>query len=110
MALFDIQHLSFSYPGCERKALSDVSLTVEPGELLLLDFDHRIAFTGDVYVNIHGMTEAQSTYNRYAPILMTSVDTDPQLCAAERQAFFALLTPGTWRIFGAHGACKTMTV
>ncbi len=36
MALFDIQHLSFSYPGCERKALSDVSLTVEPGELLLL--------------------------------------------------------------------------
>lgn len=81
-----------------------------PGELLLLDFDHRIAFTGDVYVNIHGMTEAQSTYNRYAPILMTSVDTDPQLCAAERQAFFALLTPGTWRIFGAHGACKTMTV
>ena len=36
MALFDIQHLSFSYPAAERAALTDVTLSVEPGELLLL--------------------------------------------------------------------------
>ena len=70
----------------------------------------RIALTGDIYVNIHGMTAAQSAYNQYAPILMTSVDTDPALCAAERKAVFARLTPGDWQIFGAHGAKKDVSV
>ena len=65
---------------------------------------------GDIYVNIHGMTAAQSAYNQYAPILMTSVDTDPALCAAERKAVFARLTPGDWQIFGAHGAKKDVSV
>ena len=81
-----------------------------PGEIVLLDTAHRIAFTGDIYVNIHGMTAAQSAYNQYAPILMTSVDTDPALCAAERKAVFARLTPGDWQIFGAHGAKKDVSV
>ena len=58
----------------------------------------------------HGMTAAQSAYNQYAPILMTSVDTDPALCAAERKAVFARLTPGDWQIFGAHGAKKDVSV
>ena len=56
------------------------------------------------------MTAEQAAYNRYAPILMTSVDTDPDLCAAERKAFFSLLMPGQWRIFGAHGACKELEI
>ena len=81
-----------------------------PGEIVLLDAAHRIALTGDIYVNIHGMTAAQSAYNQYAPILMTSVDTDPALCAAERKAVFARLTPGDWQIFGAHGAKKDVSV
>ena len=80
------------------------------GEIVLLDAAHRIALTGDIYVNIHGMTAAQSAYNQYAPILMTSVDTDPALCAAERKAVFARLTPGDWQIFGAHGAKKDVSV
>ena len=77
---------------------------------MLIDREHRIAFTGDVYVNIHGMTPEQTAYNRYAPILMTSVDTDPKRCAAERQAVFALLSPGSWRVFGAHGSCREVRV
>ena len=81
-----------------------------PGEIVLIERAQRIAFTGDVYVNIHGMTAEQAAYNRYAPILMTSVDTDPDLCAAERKAFFSLLMPGRWRIFGAHGACKELEI
>ena len=81
-----------------------------PGEIVLLDAAHRIALTGDIYVNIHGMTAAQSAYNQYAPILMTSVDTDPALCAADRKAVFARLTPGDWQIFGAHGAKKDVSV
>ena len=80
-----------------------------PGELVLIDETHRIAFTGDVYVNLHGMTAEQAAYNRYAPILMTSVDTDPKLCAEERRAVFEQMTPGKWMVFGAHGSGKEYT-
>ena len=38
------------------------------------------------------------------------LDADPALCAAERKAVFARLTPGDWQIFGAHGAKKDVSV
>lgn len=75
-----------------------------PGETVLIDFAHHIAFTGDIYVNIHGMTREQAEYNRYAPVLMTSVDTDPALCTAERQSVMQRLGAGEWKIYGSHGA------
>lgn len=81
-----------------------------PGEIVLIDYDHNIAFTGDVYINVHGLTAQQAEYNQYAPILMTSVDTDPKLCADERTAILRRLGVGNWRIFGAHGAPKTYCV
>lgn len=77
-----------------------------PGETVLIDFDHHVAFTGDIYVNIHGMTREQAEYNRYAPVLMTSVDTDPALCTAERQSIMQRLGAGEWKIYGSHGAMK----
>ena len=73
------------------------------GENVLIDYDNRVAITGDVYVNLHGMTSEQKQYNRYAPILMTSVDTDSRLCAEERRAVFQRLGAGAWKVFGAHG-------
>lgn len=81
-----------------------------PGEVVLIDYAHHIAFTGDVYINIHGLTQQQSEYNQYAPILMTSVDTDPRLCALERNAVMQRLGAGNWQIFGAHGYKKEYTV
>ena len=36
MALAQVEQLTFSYPGAERPALADVSLEVEPGEVLAL--------------------------------------------------------------------------
>lgn len=81
-----------------------------PGELVLIDYDHNIAFTGDVYINLKGLIPPQAEHNQYAPILMTSVDTDPQLCAAERTAILRRLGVGNWRIFGAHGAPKEYSV
>ena len=80
------------------------------GESVLIDYENRIVFSGDVYVNLKEMTPQQAQYNRYAPILMTSVDTDPKLCAQERRALFSLLGEGEWQIFGGHGAKKTYTV
>ena len=81
-----------------------------PGEIVLIDYENNIAFTGDVYINIHGLTAAQAEYNQYAPILMTSVDTDPRLCALERKAILRRLGVGNWKIFGAHGAPKEYNV
>jgi glyoxylase-like metal-dependent hydrolase (beta-lactamase superfamily II) len=77
-----------------------------PGETVLIDYDHHIAFTGDIYVNIPGMTREQAEYNRYAPVLMTSVDTDPALCSAERRSIMQRLGAGEWKIYGSHGAMK----
>lgn len=77
-----------------------------PGEIVLIDYEHRITFTGDVYVNTKGMTSEQKQYNQYAPILMTSVDTDSELCAGERNAIMQRLGAGKWQIFGAHGIKK----
>ena len=73
---------------------------------VLIDYEHHLAFTGDIYVNIHGMTREQAEYNKYAPVLMTSVDTDPKLCAEERSAILQRLGVGTWMLFGAHGMLK----
>ena len=77
-----------------------------PGETVLIDYRHHLAFTGDVYVNMRGMTREQAAYNQYAPVLMTSVDTDPALCARERAAVLQRLGAGEWKIFGAHGMMK----
>lgn len=74
------------------------------GETVLVDKEHRIIFSGDILVNIKNMTKEQAEYNRYAPILMTSVDTDPKLCALERKALLEMLPEGEWHIFGGHGA------
>ena len=80
------------------------------GEIILIDYIHRICFTGDVYVNTHAMTSEQKRYNQYAPILMTSVDTDPYLCAAQRKAVLGRLGSGSWKIFGSHGMMKEYEV
>ena len=77
-----------------------------PGETVLIEYKHKIAFTGDIYVNVHGMTREQAEYNKYAPVLMTSVDTDPELCSEERAAIIQRLGAGEWKIFGAHGMIK----
>ncbi len=81
-----------------------------PGETVFIDYDHHIAFTGDIYVNMRGMTAEQAEYNRYAPVLMSSVDTDPELCAAERAAILQRLGAGDWKLFGAHGLMKEYSV
>ena len=81
-----------------------------PGEIVLIDYSKHIAITGDIYINIHGLTAEQAEYNQYAPILMTSVDTDPKLCLEERKAIMQRLGVGHWQIFGAHGFKKDYTV
>ena len=81
-----------------------------PGEIVLIDYSKNIAITGDVYINMHGLTAEQAEYNQYAPILMTSVDTDSKMCLEERKAIMQRLGVGQWQIFGAHGFKKDYSV
>ena len=81
-----------------------------PGEIVLIDYAKCIAITGDIFINVHGLTAEQAKYNQYAPILMTSVDTDAKLCAEERKAVMQRLGVGQWQIFGAHGFKKDYSV
>ena len=73
---------------------------------MLIDYENHVVFSGDIFINMKDMIASQAQYNHYAPILMTSVDTDPELCAHERKALFARLGAGKWLIFGGHGGVK----
>ena len=81
-----------------------------PGEIVLIDYTNHVAISGDIYINMRGLTAEQEKYNRYAPILMTSVDTDPKSCAEERNAIMQRLGVGKWQIFGGHGFKKDYSV
>ena len=81
-----------------------------PGSIVLIDYTNHIALTGDIYINLRGISPEQAEYNQYAPILMTSVDTDPTLCVEERKAFLQRLGVGEWQIFGGHGFKKEYSV
>ena len=81
-----------------------------PGEIVLVERRHKLVFSGDIFINLKDLIPEQSAHNRFAPYLMTTVDTDTQLSIAERKAIPSLLTPGTWRIYGGHGACRIMEI
>lgn len=81
-----------------------------PGEIVLVERMRGLVFTGDILINIRETTPEQTEYNRYAPYLMTSVDTDPKLCALERKALPGILGRGSWSIFSGHGPRKEMTI
>ena len=79
-----------------------------PGEIVLVERQRKFVFTGDIYVNLKESTREQTVYNRYAPYLMTSVDTDSALAAREREALWPMLGPGAWTVFGGHGLGKVV--
>lgn len=73
------------------------------GETVFIERSEGIAFTGDILVNVKDFTTEQRSFNRLAPFLMTSVDTDPDLAKAERAELPNLLGEGEWTIIGGHG-------
>ena len=80
------------------------------GEAVFVEENERIVFTGDIYVNVKDFTKEQKSFTKLAPYLMTSVDTDPALAKKEREAIFALLEHGVWKIAGAHGGILTIEI
>lgn len=80
------------------------------GETVIIERKAKLVFTGDIFVNIKGFTKEQSRFNRLAPYLMTSVDTDPELAKKEREALPSLLGHGKWKIICGHGSVTDMEV
>lgn len=74
------------------------------GELVAVERNLRLVFTGDILVNIKGFTPEQAAFNRLAPYLMTSVDTTPDRARKERGALMELLAGEKWYVFPGHGA------
>ncbi|MBO4360661.1 MAG: MBL fold metallo-hydrolase [Eubacteriaceae bacterium] len=74
------------------------------GESVLIDREHRLVFSGDIYINVKDQAPVQAEYNRCAPALLTTVDIDKDLCRREREQLISMLDEGDWRIFGGHGA------
>ena len=80
------------------------------GEMIYVERTHHMVFTGDIFVNIKGFTVEQAAFNRLAPYLMTSVDTDPDTAKLQRQALPALLGKGMWKVFPGHGSVMELVV
>ena len=74
-----------------------------PGETVLVDDRHRIAITGDDYINAVDLIPAQKEFNRLAPYLARSVNQD----SAKYRAILMTLRhmfDGGWLLLPGHGA------
>lgn len=80
------------------------------GEIILIEKTHRIAFTGDIFINVKDCIPEQKDFNLLAPYLMMSVDTLPQEAKREREKLSQLLSRGQWRIFGGHGNMLNLNI
>ena len=72
------------------------------GEIILVEKEMKVIFTGDIFVNVKGFTPEQYEFNLLAPYLMGSVNTDSEKASVCRKIILDkcrnyLLCPG-------HGA------
>ena len=76
------------------------------GEIVIVCEELKLLFSGDIYVNVKGITPEQKEFNRLAPFLLTGVDEDPALSRRSREALVEhyhgyLFCPG-------HGPVQTV--
>lgn len=80
------------------------------GEIMLIERRLHIILTGDIFVNVKECDPRQRDFNKLAPYLMTSVDTDPVLAKKEREIIFQMLEKGEWLVIGGHGSAQWISV
>ncbi|MBR4578367.1 MAG: hypothetical protein IKO22_01995 [Oscillospiraceae bacterium] len=56
------------------------------GEIVAVCEELKLLFSGDIFVNVKGITPEQKEFNRLAPFLLTGVDEDPELSKKAREA------------------------
>jgi len=75
-----------------------------PGETVLLDENHRIAITGDDYINARDCTAPQKEFNQLAPYLARSVNQDSARYRLILHALKDMMDGEGWLILPGHGA------
>ena len=75
-----------------------------PGETVLLDEAHKVAITGDDYINARNCTAPQAEFNRLAPYLARSVNQDSAKYRLILQALKDMMDGEGWLILPGHGA------
>ena len=55
------------------------------GEIVIACEELNLLFSGDIYVNVKGISAEQREFNRLAPFLLTGVDEDPALSKQSRE-------------------------
>ncbi len=75
-----------------------------PGETVLMDEAHKIAITGDDYINVHDCTAPQKDFNRLAPYLARSVNQDSAKYRLILRALKEKMDGQGWLILPGHGA------
>ena len=113
-----LRHLD-SQPANEGKPLSEVGtftfadmhFTVlvgngghVPGETVLMDAAHRVAITGDDYINVHDCTAPQKAFNQLAPYLARSVNQDSAKYRLILRSLKEMMDGQGWLILPGHGA------
>ena len=71
------------------------------GEIIIVNKQHKIVFTGDIFVNAKGFSEKQKQFNILAPYLMTSVNVDSNM-AKKLRDYIAEEYLG-YSLFPGHG-------
>ena len=59
------------------------------GEVVVVCEELKFLFSGDIFVNVKGISAEQKEFNRLAPFLLTGVDEDPALSRKEREELLA---------------------
>ena len=75
-----------------------------PGETVLLDDAHRIAITGDDYINARDCTAPQKEFNQLAPYLARSVNQDSAKYRPILRTLKDMMDGQGWLILPGHGA------
>lgn len=75
-----------------------------PGETVLLDEEHRVAITGDDYINARDCTAPQREFNQLAPYLARSVNQDSAKYRLILRALKDMMDGEGWLILPGHGA------
>ena len=75
-----------------------------PGETVLMDAAHRVAITGDDYINVHDCTAPQKAFNQLAPYLARSVNQDSAKYRLILRALKEMMDGQGWLILPGHGA------
>ena len=74
------------------------------GEIVLVNEENKLVFTGDIMVNIKGFSKEQAAFNALAPYLMTSVNLDSAMASEERNTLLKMFDPEKYIYCCGHGA------